>query len=124
MIVSKNNDAFKIMDLAIFNGFVIGGVFQYEGQLMTVIPKETACYRCAFKDIPEPGTYPTTSEKGVIGTIAGVFGIIEANEAIKYILFKDHKRILANKILYIELLYNNFEIFSVERDSNCKICSS
>ncbi|MEE9410591.1 MAG: HesA/MoeB/ThiF family protein, partial [Candidatus Heimdallarchaeota archaeon] len=48
--------------------FVIGGVFQYEGQLMTVIPGETPCYRCVFKEIPEPGTYPTTSEEGVMGT--------------------------------------------------------
>ena len=30
--------------------FVIGGVLQFEGQLMTVIPKKSACYRCMFPD--------------------------------------------------------------------------
>ena len=102
--------------------FVIGGVFQYEGQMMTVIPNETACYRCVFKEIPIPGTYPTTSEEGVMGTTAGFFGLIEANEAIKYLLFKDIEKLLANKILHADLQYNSFETFEVEKDDNC-ICN-
>ncbi len=101
--------------------FVIGGVFQFEGQMITVLPKETACYRCVFKEIPTPGTYPTTGEEGVMGTTAGFFGLIEANEAIKYLVFKDKDKLLANKILHADLQYNSFETFEVERDVNC-IC--
>lgn len=101
--------------------FVIGGVFQFEGQMITVLPKETACYRCVFKEIPTPGTYPTTGEEGVMGTTAGFFGLIEANEAIKYLVFKDEDKLLANKILHADLQYNSFETFEVERDVNC-IC--
>lgn len=103
--------------------FVIGGVYQFEGQLMTVIPGESACYRCMFKEVPAPGSYPTTSEDGVMGTIAGLFGIIEANEAIKYLVFKDNDKLLANKILYIDLQYNSFESFFIERDKTCISCS-
>lgn len=101
--------------------FVIGGVFQFEGQMITVLPKETACYRCVFKEIPTPGTYPTTGEEGVMGTTAGFFGLIEANEAIKYLIFKDKDKLLTNKILHADLQYNSFETFEVERDVNC-IC--
>lgn len=103
--------------------FVIGGVLQFEGQLMTVLPKKTACYRCIFKELPEKGSYPTTDKEGIIGTIAGLFGIIEANEAIKYFVFEDPEKLLTNKILYIELLNNNFDVYSIERDENCNICS-
>lgn len=103
--------------------FVIGGVLQFEGQLMTVLPGKSACYRCIFKEIPEKGSYPTTNEEGIIGTVAGLFGIIEANEAIKYIVFEDPEILLANKILYIELKNNTFEVYSIQRDENCIICS-
>lgn len=114
---------FLVNDMCIKLGvpFVIGGVFQFEGQMITVLPKETACYRCVFKEIPTPGTYPTTGEEGVMGTTAGFFGLIEANEAIKYLVFKDKDKLLADKILHADLQYNSFETFEVERDVNC-IC--
>ena len=103
--------------------FVIGGVHQFEGQLITVIPGETACYRCVFKEIPEKGSYPTTSEEGVMGTTAGFFGIVEANEAIKFLVFRDTEKLLVNKILYGDILYNTFETFEVEKDKQCRTCS-
>ncbi len=103
--------------------FVVGGVYQFEGQMMTVIPGKSACYRCMFKEIPVPGTYPTTSEDGVIGTIAGFFGVIEANEAIKFLVFRDSEKLLANKIMYVDLQYNSYEIFQIERDPECLSCS-
>ena len=103
--------------------FVIGGVHQFEGQLITVIPGETACYRCVFKEIPEKGSYPTTSEEGVMGTTAGFFGIIEANETIKFLIFRDTEKLLVNKILYGDILYNTFETFEVEKDEKCSTCS-
>jgi adenylyltransferase/sulfurtransferase len=102
---------------------VVGGVYQFEGQMLTVIPGQTACYRCMFKEVPTPGSYPTTSEDGVIGTIAGFFGIIEANETIKYLVFKDPQKLLTNKILYVDLQYNTYETFLIERDDTCQSCS-
>ena len=104
--------------------FVIGGVFQFEGQLMTVIPNFSACYRCVFKDIPEPGTYPNTCDSGIMGTTAGFFGLIQANEAIKYVLFSDVERSLANKLLVADIQYNSFEIVSIQKDEHCTVCSS
>jgi len=115
---------FLVNDVCVKLGIplVIGGVLQFEGQLMTVLPGISACYRCVIKDIPEEGTYPTTCEMGIIGTTAGVFGVIEANEAIKYLLFEDPKYLLTNKMLYLDLLYNTFEVITVEKDPNCKSC--
>ena len=104
--------------------FVIGGVYQFEGQMMTVIPGVTACYRCVLKQIPEPGTYPTSCESGIMGTTAGFFGVIQANEALKYLLFKDINRLLADKMLYGDLQYNAFEIIKVAKDPKCEACGS
>ena len=58
-----------------------------------------------------------------MGTTAGLFGVIEANEAIKSIVFQDINQLLTNKMLYIDLRYNTFEIFKIERDNECISCS-
>ncbi|MHA1305048.1 MAG: HesA/MoeB/ThiF family protein, partial [Candidatus Heimdallarchaeaceae archaeon] len=104
--------------VALNKAFSIGGVIKFEGQMLTVIPGVSACYRCIFKEIPEPGSYPNACESGIMGTTAGFFGIIEANEAIKYILFMDKQKLLVDKILYCDLEYNSFELLEVRRDSN------
>ena len=91
--------------------------------MMTVLPGKTACYRCIFREEPEPGTYPTTCKDGILGTTSGLFGIIEANEAIKYLVYKDEAILLTNKLLHGDLFYNTFEIFEIEKDGECQTCS-
>lgn len=105
--------------------FSIGGVITFEGQLLTVIPHKTACYRCIFKKIPKKGTYKTTKEMGIMGTTAGFFGIIETNEAIKYLIYGENDaRLLTDKILFADLQYNTFEVIQVQRDKKCFACGS
>lgn len=101
--------------------FTIAGVLRFQGQIMTVIPKEkTACYRCIFGDATDGDNSLSCSQAGVIGFIPGIFGCIEANEAIKYIL--QIGELITNKILYIDLLKNNFDFIKVLKDKNCIAC--
>ncbi len=105
--------------------FTIAGISRFEGQILTVIPGKTACYRCIYKDRPRDGTYPTPAETGVMGTTAGYFGILEANECIKYFIFSGNKgKLLTDQILYCDLENNSFDKIVVQRDKNCKTCSS
>jgi len=97
--------------------FTLGGVRAFEGQFMTVIPKETACYRCVFKEAPPPakGKLP------VLGVTPGLGGIIEATEAIKYIVgMKD--KLLTNTLLLFELKSMNFDKVTIVRDEKCSAC--
>ncbi|MFW9938948.1 MAG: ThiF family adenylyltransferase [Candidatus Thorarchaeota archaeon] len=101
--------------------FTIAGVLRYQGQLMTVIPKEkTSCYRCVFGDITHNDEAMSCSQAGVIGFVPGIFGCIEANEAIKYIL--NIGELITNKILYIDLLKNSFDFINVHRNNECIAC--
>lgn len=101
--------------------FTIAGVLRFHGQVMTVIPKEkTACYRCVFGNISYDNSGLSCSQAGVIGFVPGIFGCIEANEAIKYIL--NVGELIINKILYIDLLRNSFHFINVHRDNNCIAC--
>ena len=63
--------------------FSHAGILRFDGQLFTVIPGQTACYRCLFGGPPPAGAVPTCSQAGVLGGVAGVIGSLQATEALK-----------------------------------------
>lgn len=63
--------------------FSHGGVMEYSGQSMTVIPGQSACYRCVFRS--PPTNVPLPSSQGILGPVAGIIGCIQATEAIKFV---------------------------------------
>lgn len=101
--------------------FSIAGVLRFHGQIITVVPeRKTACYRCLFGELTETTDGMSCSQAGVVGLIPGVLGCLEANEAIKCIL--NVGDLLINKILYVDLLRNSFNIIDLYRDENCAAC--
>ncbi len=111
------NDACVIEEVP----FVHAAVLRFEGEIMTVVPKETACYRCVFKHAPPPGTVPSCQEAGVIGATVGVLGTLQAVEAIKVLL--DIGEILANRMLHVDLLTMDFTELKLRKDPECPVCS-
>lgn len=65
--------------------FSHGAVVALRGEVMTYTPGN-ASYRDIFEDAPEDGTVPTSAQIGILGSIAGIIGSIQATEAIKYIV--------------------------------------
>ena len=60
--------------------FVHGAINGFHGQATTVLPGESACLRCIFREAPPPSVFP------VLGVTPGIIGLIQASEAIKYIV--------------------------------------
>jgi molybdopterin/thiamine biosynthesis adenylyltransferase len=77
---------FLINDIAVATAtrFVYGGVLGMSGQVMTVIPRRTACIRCLFEEVPDPAEVASCREAGILGPVAAVIGIAQANEAIAF----------------------------------------
>ncbi|MBQ9044514.1 MAG: HesA/MoeB/ThiF family protein [Oscillospiraceae bacterium] len=65
--------------------FCHAGVLRFGGQVMTVLPGNTPCYRCVFQ-APPGAAVPAARDVGVVGAAAGLIGCVEALEAIKWIL--------------------------------------
>jgi adenylyltransferase/sulfurtransferase len=102
----------------------IGAVGRFVGQVMVVIPHETACFNCIFPERAKEILFELTEEnrnQGIIGTTVGVTGTLVANEFIKYAL--GIGEILRNKLLLFDGLTNEFSIINLEKDPNCKVCS-
>ncbi|MDP2990979.1 MAG: molybdopterin-synthase adenylyltransferase MoeB [Kiritimatiellota bacterium] len=96
------------------------GILRFEGQTMTVIPKETTCYRCIFSAPPPPGAVPSCSQAGVLGVLAGVVGCIQATEAMKFLLSIGD--LLANRLLVYNALKMKFRDVPLRRNRQCPLC--
>lgn len=100
--------------------FSHAGILRFDGQLMTVLPGETTCYRCVFNSPPPSGAVPSCSQAGVLGVLAGVIGSLQATEAIKHAL--GIGKLLTNELLTYCALSMDFRKISLKRNPNCPIC--
>jgi len=114
---------FLINDACVIEGipFVHSAVLRFEGEIMTIIPGESACYRCVFAHAPPPGSVPTCQEAGVVGATVGVLGTLQAVEAIKILLNIGEP--LKNRMLHVDLLTMDFTELKLKKNPECPVCS-
>ncbi|MBA4422937.1 MAG: adenylyltransferase [Syntrophus sp. (in: bacteria)] len=113
---------FLINDACVLAGipYSHAGILRFDGQTITVKPGESACYRCIFPGPPPKDAIPTCSQTGVIGVLPGVLGIIQATEAIKFLLGKGE--LLTGRMLIYNALEMDFNEVRINRDPKCPIC--
>ncbi len=100
--------------------FSHAGILRFDGQAITVVPKQGPCYRCLFPDPPPPGMVPSCQQAGIIGGVAGILGAIQATEAIKYIL--GLPELLVGRLLIFNALEMNFRKLKIKRNPECPVC--
>jgi adenylyltransferase/sulfurtransferase len=97
----------------------IGGISRYSGQLMTHLPG-TACYRCLFPEPPAMNDVETCSAVGVLGSIAGILGTLQATECVKYIA--GIGQLLTNAILTFDAKTMQWQRLEFPHNEDCKLC--
>ncbi|MBA7628799.1 Sulfur carrier protein adenylyltransferase [subsurface metagenome] len=100
--------------------FSHAGILKFYGQLITILPGETTCYRCIFNAPPPAGVVPSCSQAGVLGVLPGVIGSLQATEAIKYLLGLG--RLLTDTLLTYDALEMEFRAVRLDRNPNCPLC--
>ena len=100
--------------------FCHAGVLGFEGQLITVLPGETTCYRCIFHSPPPANAVPSCSQAGVFGVLAGAVGCLQATEAIEYLL--GIGSLLTGTLLTYNALTMEFRKLRLKRNPNCPLC--
>ncbi|HEX9779650.1 MAG TPA: HesA/MoeB/ThiF family protein [bacterium] len=113
---------YAVNDACVLGGIplVHGGVVQFRGQVLTVLPRRSACLRCVFPEPPEPGAIPSCREAGVLGPEAGVIGSLMAHEALKLML--GFGTPLADRLLVFDGAASSFRTVPVRRDPACAVC--
>ncbi|MFI4963137.1 MAG: ThiF family adenylyltransferase [Legionellales bacterium] len=107
------NDSCILLD----KPWIYGAVEAWEGQLSVfnlIRPdgSKTASYRCIFPEASENAL--NCNDIGVIGTLPGTIGLLQANEAIKILTGIGE---IQSGLLLVDLLHNNFQKITVKRNN-------
>ena len=113
---------YLVNDVAVFLGkpLVDGGIFRFEGQVTTMVPGASPCYRCRYPSPPPPEEAPSCAEAGVLGVLPGLVGLVQATEVVKLILGVGD--LLSGRLLHVDALAMEFREFRIRKDPNCPVC--
>ena len=98
---------------------VDGSILIFDGQASVFIPGK-GCYRCLFPSPPPPGEVPSCAEAGVLGSLPGLVGTIQATETVKLILGIGES--LTGRLLLIDALNMEFRTVKLRRNPQCPLC--
>ena len=99
---------------------VLGAISKFEGHVFTYnfSKKKTPCLRCFFQEDKISDDVLNCEYDGVLGTVAGTIGMIQANEILKQILGIGKN--LEGHILILDLLNLNFRKVRVNKLLKCR----
>ena len=126
---SDNFDTrFLINDACYFlaKTLVSAAILRFDGQLSTfkahgrTNSEKDPCYRCLFSAPPPPDTVPTCAEAGVLGSLCGVLGSLQATEILKEITGAGNS--MSGKLLIVDGLGTEFRKVKIKPDVNCALC--
>ena len=98
---------------------ITGAISKFDGHIFTFDfkNKNNPCLRCFFQETEILDNLLSCESEGVLGTIAGVVGIIQANEVLKKIL--SIGKGLDGYIFILDLLNLNFRRVKIKKRKNC-----
>ena len=98
---------------------ISGAISKFEGQVYTFnfSKKKSPCLKCFIPEMPNNPDIDNCEYEGIVGTLGGIVGSIQANEVIKEILQIGES--LCGYILIIDGLKLNFRKVKLNKRSNC-----
>ncbi|NUN13648.1 MAG: HesA/MoeB/ThiF family protein [Myxococcales bacterium] len=98
---------------------VIAGALGFGGQVFTVVPKLSACYRCVFES-PLHDHPATCAQNGVLGSVVGFTAGYQAKETLAILRGKPAE--LAGKVWMYDALRDRERRVDVVRRRDCETC--
>jgi molybdopterin/thiamine biosynthesis adenylyltransferase/rhodanese-related sulfurtransferase len=111
---------FLLNDVALRTGkpVLFASVYQYEGQLQLVAGDAgSPCLRCVWPEATRDGLVGNCAEAGVLGPVPGVFGSLQALEALKYLL--GLPGLAVNEMLIFDLVTLSTQRLRARRAPDC-----
>jgi adenylyltransferase/sulfurtransferase len=98
---------------------VTGAISKFDGHLFTFDfkNKKNSCLRCFFQEEKISDDILNCEYEGILGSVAGIMGVIQANEILKKIL--NIGKNLNNSILILDLLNLNFRKVKLNKRKFC-----
>jgi|TARA_B110000211_G_C14007581_1_gene521562 molybdopterin/thiamine biosynthesis adenylyltransferase len=95
---------------------ISAAINKFDGQIFNFdFKKKVPCFRCFMPEIPNQENSCDTD--GVLSTLAGIAGTLQANEVIKTII--DKKNSMTGKMLIFNSLTSDFRKIKLTKNPNC-----
>jgi adenylyltransferase/sulfurtransferase len=102
---------------------VSAAILRFDGQISTYKAWQGAghpCLRCLFPAPPSEDAVPSCAQAGVLGSLAGTLGAMQATEVIKEILGVGQS--LSGRMLMYDALAASFDEIRVAKRPDCPTC--
>lgn len=96
---------------------VSAAVLRFGGQLATFKSHSGPCYRCLYPEVHDQDDIPNCGESGIIGSMAGIMGSLQATEVIKELL--EIGSSLSGYLLLVDGLTSTFRKIILPQDPSC-----
>lgn len=100
---------------------VDASVLMFEAQVTVFDAQRGPCYRCLYPTPPPPGEVPSCQEAGVLGSLTGWVGALQATEAIKLLLGIGDP--LIGRLLLVDALNMEVHYLKFDKKPDCPVCS-
>jgi adenylyltransferase/sulfurtransferase len=99
---------------------VSGAVIRMEGQVSVFRPgaSDSPCYNCLHRETDD--VRATCAESGVLGSVAGIIGTVQATEAIKVLL--GIGTTLTGRVLMLDALHMEWHSMRLRKNPKCPTC--
>lgn len=99
---------------------VFAATYQYEGYVTVYDAGKGPCFRCQYPSPPPAGLVPSCSEGGVISTLPGMIGTVQANEVLKLIIGGGDS--LIGEMFVFDTWNNVTRKIHIDKNDNCPVC--
>lgn len=100
---------------------VSAAVIRFEGQITVFEPGEpdSPCYRCLYREGEELGE--RCSQTGVLASLPGVMGTLQATEALKTIIGLPNLR---GRLMVLDAMTMEWRTMKLRKDPACPVCGT
>jgi len=108
-------------DYAVREGipYIYAAAVAMQGRCMAVLP-DSACLRCVFPVLPQPGVLETCDTAGVAGPVVGIVGSFAALQVMRVLAGRND--LLDRGLFSADLDHNRFQSMRVAREAHCDCC--
>ncbi len=113
---------FVINDLAVSRHipWIHAGCLGAGGQILSILPGETACFRCLVSDLPPRDAMDTCDSAGVLGSAIGLIASWQSGEALK--ILSGNRAQVCHGLVVVDCWNNELRIMNLGRSPDCPAC--
>lgn len=101
--------------------WVHGGCLGASGQIMSIIPGKTACFRCLVPEIPPPDALQSCDLAGVLGPAVGLIACWQSIEALK--ILSGNEISASQRLIVLDTWDTECRLMNLQPAPDCPTCA-